>query len=81
MNPEDAWAEIMKLKELLWLRHGCDISALYGDDGEMYCSHCNIDFKRSSAHSLEEAFYRNGQKRFVLEVNLNAQTSETSRKN
>ncbi len=45
-----------KLRELLWLRHGCSVAALYGDDGEMQCGHCLIDFKRASAEEIETAF-------------------------
>ena len=38
-----------KAREWIWLNHGCPISVLYGDDGEMQCScnkHRSIDFKR-----------------------------------
>lgn len=28
-------SENKKLRELLWLHHGCSISILYGDDGKM----------------------------------------------
>lgn len=38
--------EEMILREVLWLSHGCSFSSLYGDDGEMQCNHCMIDFKR-----------------------------------
>ena len=31
------------LRELLWLRHGCEMKHLYGDDGEMQCSRCSLD--------------------------------------
>jgi hypothetical protein len=44
------------LRRLLWLRHGCSFSALYGDDGEMQCHSCGIDFKRADARAIEEAF-------------------------
>jgi len=43
-----------KLRELLWLRHGCRIATLYGDDGEMQCSNCRIDFKRMTPNEIEE---------------------------
>lgn len=33
-----------RLRRVLWLRHGC--SGLYGDDGEMQCGACSLDFKR-----------------------------------
>jgi len=45
-----------KLRMLLWLNHGHD--GLYGDDGEMQCSKCMIDFRRDSADSMEQKWYR-----------------------
>jgi hypothetical protein len=30
----------------MWLNHGHPIGALYGNDGEMQCSICALDFKR-----------------------------------
>ena len=42
------------LRCLLWLRHGCD--ALYGDDGELQCISCGIDFKRDSAADIAQRF-------------------------
>jgi hypothetical protein len=41
------------LRKLLWLRHGCPITALYGDDGEMSCSACRLDFKRQPVEEIE----------------------------
>lgn len=49
-------SENEKLRRLLWLRHGCSISDLYGDDGEMQCSKCGIDFKRMSVEVIEQKF-------------------------
>ena len=49
-----------KLRELLWLYHGCSISYLYGDDGEMQCNNMNshkpIDFKRDTPQEIEDKF-------------------------
>lgn len=42
------------LRELLWLRHGC--AGLYGDDGEMQCGVCLIDFRRDSVESIVKRF-------------------------
>lgn len=53
--------EDMKLRELLWLRHGCSITMLYGDDGEMQCSKCCLDFKTCSPHEIQEAIERNNR--------------------
>jgi|GEM_PF-3428809 len=45
--------ENMLLRKLLWLRHGCPPHGLYGDDGEMQCSTCGLDFKRNKAEFIE----------------------------
>lgn len=43
------------LRKLLWLHHRCsDIRALYGDDGEMQCNTCMVDFKRDSPKLIEK---------------------------
>jgi hypothetical protein len=44
------------LRKLLWTRHGCNFNDLYGDDGEMQCSKCRIDFKRLPAKTIETMF-------------------------
>lgn len=54
----DAINESRLLRKLLWLRHGHD--GLYGDDGEMQCGRCGVDFKRQSAAEIDEAFYNAG---------------------
>lgn len=46
----------MLLRKLLWLRHGCD--GLYGDDGEMQCGRCLIDFKRMSPADIQARWVR-----------------------
>ena len=43
-----------KWRRTLWLRHGCSLAAHYGDDGEMQCSKCLIDFKRQPIESIIE---------------------------
>lgn len=45
--------ENLELRKMLWLRHGCFVPALYGDDGEMQCHHHAIDFKRDSPELIE----------------------------
>ena len=47
--------ENLELRKMLWLRHGCDINALYGDDGEMQCGRHRpwIDFKRDPPEEIE----------------------------
>ena len=44
--------ENKKLRELLWLNHN-KCSGLYGDDVEMQCNECRIDFKRDAANDIE----------------------------
>lgn len=53
----------MELRKYLWINHGCEVGNLYGDDGEMQCSKCQIDFKRSDEQSLIRRLKsRNSQK-------------------
>ena len=49
-------SEEQLLRKLLWVRHGCPFPALYGDDGEMQCHNCGIDFKRMAAKDIERRF-------------------------
>lgn len=56
---------------MLWLRHGCPISALYGDDGEMQCNKCGIDFKRMTPTEIQDIWHRKAAK--VLAENKEAQ--------
>ena len=44
--------ENTKLREMLWVNHGCEIARLYGDDGEMQCGSCCIDFKRNTLEHI-----------------------------
>jgi hypothetical protein len=50
----------LTLRKLLWLRHGCDLSALYGDDGELQCHICKIDFLRDAVDYINKRFYEIG---------------------
>lgn len=52
----DLDADNVRLRKLLWMRHGCGINALYGDDGEMQCGQCQLDFKRLPVADIEERF-------------------------
>ncbi len=49
------------LRRLLWFRHGCSHPALYGDDGQMDCNSCIIDFKDTPAKDIESRFQRIGE--------------------
>ena len=47
-----------KLRKLLWLNHGCSLDTLYGDDGEMQCNKCLIDFKRDPVDQIETLLFK-----------------------
>lgn len=51
-------AEEALLRRLLWLRHGCPVQTLYGDDGEMQCGTCGIDFVRATAETIQAIWRR-----------------------
>lgn len=40
------------LRKLLFMSHGASGHHLYGDDGELQCNSCMIDFKRDSVESI-----------------------------
>lgn len=40
------------LRMLLWAQHPCQ--GKYGDDGELQCNKCRIDFKRDSVIAIEK---------------------------
>lgn len=63
-NPEDNKI----LRELLWLRHGCPIVSLYGDDGERQCNHCKIDFKRDDPAEIRDKFERMGKEQYLASL-------------
>lgn len=53
--------EELILRRLLWIRHGCNPAALYGDDGELQCHECMIDFLRMPARDIEAVFDEAGR--------------------
>lgn len=61
-------AENARLRELLWLRHGCEVTALYGDDGERSCGDCRIDFKRMTPAEIEARLIALGKARLAAEL-------------
>ena len=45
--------DIRKLRELLWLNHDrTRTHVMYGDDGEMDCNTCMIDFRRDPVDEI-----------------------------
>lgn len=58
-----------KLREWLWLNHGCPQHVLYGDDGEMQCAGTGkhiLDFKRDPLIDLIQVGYSRGLKAFEV---------------
>jgi hypothetical protein len=64
-------AENKSLRRLLWLRHASDHIG-YGDDGEMQCSRCRIDFKRDSAEQIDKRFAEMGMAKITAAAALAA---------
>ena len=46
----------LKIRRLLWLNHRCGQDQLYGDDGEMQCHLCGLDFLRHSEQRIVNTF-------------------------
>ena len=43
-----------RFRRLLFINHSsCDGREIYGDDGEMHCHKCDIDFARDTAKEIE----------------------------
>ena len=53
-------ANELLLRRLLWLRHHGTTVGLYGDDGEMQCGKCMLDFRRMSVREIEARFFQLG---------------------
>lgn len=60
MKPEEREDE---LRRLLWLNHGHE--GLYGDDGEMQCNRCPLDFKRATVEEISRVFNANALKKLA----------------
>jgi len=50
--------ENKRLRYLLWIRHQGKDCYLYGDDGEMQCNACVIDFKRDTPDQIATRFMK-----------------------
>lgn len=60
--------ENQTLRRLLWSAHPC--KGKYGDDGEMQCGECVIDFRRDEIEEIENKIQQRGLR--VLEESLNS---------
>jgi hypothetical protein len=56
-------ADNQELRKQLWLRHGHGGSALYGDDGEMQCKVCRLDYKRDPVETIVSMLYQSDLRR------------------
>lgn len=70
-----AQEESLQLRKLLWLHHGHEGPALYGDDGEMQCHACVIDFRRADPNDIDERWYAEGVKRYHAEQSALAEVT------
>lgn len=69
---DEAVQENRVLREMLWLRHDVEHCAgLYGDDGEMQCAACGIDFKRLPAEDISAIFIKQGYEKLARFTALN----------
>ena len=59
--------ENKEFRRLLWLKHGCDSNNLYGDDGELQCHECGVDFKRFSIEDIEVGMIKDPAHKQVME--------------
>lgn len=53
------------LRKLLWVNHNCPFHGRYGDDGEMQCHVCGVDFKRDAVSKIIADFERMGLKQLA----------------
>lgn len=53
----------MDIRKALWYFHGCPSHALYGDDGELQCSICIMDFKRMPIDDIVKKLARKAKER------------------
>lgn len=59
-SSETTSEEAKQLRRLLFLSHPC--SGKYGDDGELQCASCRIDFKRDSVEHIDLKLIARGMK-------------------
>jgi hypothetical protein len=63
-------------RRVMALRHGCNQSALYGDDGELQCKECGVDFARMEPNEIDSRWMMLGRKR-LQSLLLRSITSST----
>ncbi len=58
--------EDQRIRMKLWLLHGCGIHILYGDDGEMQCNSCLLDFLRDPWKKILDKIDDNALRRIYI---------------
>lgn len=53
------------LRAMLAIRHGCNVSAMYTDDGELQCSLCLIDFRRDTPQQIQGKLFQVGMEKLA----------------
>ena len=66
---KEEYQDMMILRKFMWVNHGCHPCALYGDDGEMQCGACGLDFKRMSVTKLHESIVTKNLKKYQEQLN------------
>lgn len=56
------------LRRMLAFTHGCPLVALYGDDGELSCRDCRIDFRRDTPDEIDRKLVERGKARLEKEL-------------
>jgi len=69
LNNREKQPELL-LRKILWIRHGCSFGSLYGDDGEMQCNSCGIDFLRDTEEQIHNRFYEISMKKLKDENSI-----------
>jgi len=60
--------DIRSLRALLFASHDPTYThSVYGDDGEMQCNTCGIDFRRDSVHEIDHTLTENKLKELMKE--------------
>lgn len=58
---EELKQEIRELRELLWAHHYDHYQFLYGDDGQMQCAKCMVDFITDPVERIRKGMAQGGR--------------------
>lgn len=57
VKPESLPDDEYRLRRLIFMQHSNPECMLYGDDGELSCNSCDIDFMRDTPKEIEDRIY------------------------